>query len=211
MDPLSEACDAAIGCEIHLEVLAINIARAPRDGHRVQWMSASSPLLGPQPHPRSSARHSSSRMSLPTARFLLALLVALTLASARAGADDSKLDPLARRALARLDAGAAPRQLRDEGAAVNGQGDLDVFIVGTATRRSWKPRARIRTALPGISTASSRPGRSIGSWHSPPSALDDQTRAPGTSSSRPGRRAREGVASRASVRALHGRLTRPPH
>jgi hypothetical protein len=65
----------------------------------------------------------------------IALLAALALAVAStASADLSKLNPRARVALRQLQAGESAAKLAGEGQAVTAAGDLDVFIVGAASR-----------------------------------------------------------------------------
>ena len=86
----------------------------------------------------------------------LPLAVALLLASASpALADLRKLDPVARIALHRLRGGESPQAIGREGRlSVSARGELDVFVVGTATREQLEAAgARVRTAVPGVFTA----------------------------------------------------------
>jgi subtilisin family serine protease len=85
---------------------------------------------------------------LATALSLLALL------APAARADLSKLDPLARRALAQVRAGVTNAGLEQAGVSVNAGRELDVFIVGPAGRAELEAAgARVRTELPGLCTA----------------------------------------------------------
>ena len=70
-------------------------------------------------------------------------------------ADLGKLDPVARIALHRLRVGESPQAIGREGRlAVGAQGELDVFVVGNATREELEAAgARVRTAVPGVFTA----------------------------------------------------------
>ena len=84
------------------------------------------------------------------------LAVALLLACiTQAHADLGKLDPVARIALHRLRGGESPRAIGREGRlSVGAQGELDVFVVGNATREQLEAAgARVRTAVPGVFTA----------------------------------------------------------
>ena len=157
MDPLSEACDAAIGCEIHFEVLAINIARAPRDGHRVQWMSASSPLL-------SSPRTAASPTLLGSTLLFQNVLTHSAIPAGSPRRPHSRVRARGRRRLqARSSrpprAGASRRGRRTAATPRRRRRRQRPRRSGCVHRRhrhetrSWKPRARIRTALPGICTA----------------------------------------------------------
>ena len=93
-------------------------------------------------------------MLSPRSRFALSLVVLLVLAGRSANADLRKLDPRARVTLAKLRAGAVVAEIRGRGMAVDAQGDLDVFIRGSVSRRELEAAgAEVRTALPGIYTA----------------------------------------------------------
>jgi subtilisin family serine protease len=83
------------------------------------------------------------------------LLSTLMLAAAVAAhAETSKLDPRARVALAGLRAGASVAALLESGAAVNAAREIDVFIVGSASRAELEAAgAHVRTSLPGVATA----------------------------------------------------------
>ncbi len=85
------------------------------------------------------------------------LLIAGLLLAASASAacaDDSKLDPLARRALHRVRSGATLESLAQAGVATGPGRALDVFIVGSAPRAMLEAAgARVRTELPGLVTA----------------------------------------------------------
>src|SRR5690242_10340908 len=77
-------------------------------------------------------------------RMLALLLCAATFAGS-AFADSSKLNARARIAVAQLEAGRAPKALAAEGAAVNDEGQLDVFITGPVSRAELEAAgARVR-------------------------------------------------------------------
>jgi hypothetical protein len=94
-----------------------------------------------------------SRRSLLVARS--ALLVALLLLTAgQAFADLAKLDPRARVALAQLRAGEPSASMMAYSQAVNEQGELDVFIVSSASRAELEAAgARVRTVAGEVCTA----------------------------------------------------------
>jgi subtilisin family serine protease len=86
------------------------------------------------------------------ASFTLLLLLAALAGTSHA--DDAKLDPLARLALAQVRAGVSREALSASRAGVNARRELDVFITGTASRAELEAAgARVRTALPGVATA----------------------------------------------------------
>jgi hypothetical protein len=82
----------------------------------------------------------------------LSLLTLLCLAGlvGTASADRAKLDPRARVALAAIENGESAAALKGRAAAVNSELELDVFIVGNASRAELEAAgARIRTEVPG--------------------------------------------------------------
>lgn len=90
------------------------------------------------------------RMSL---RLSLSLVLTLVLALP-AWADLSKLNGRARVALAQVQSGETAQVLKERGAAVNEEGELDVFIAGSVSRAELEAAgAIVRTALPGYYTA----------------------------------------------------------
>lgn len=90
-------------------------------------------------------------------RLLFTALTAFTvLVAGSARAEFSKLNPRVRTAMAQLKAGGNPRDMvREYGASVNLNGDLDVFIRGNVSRAELEAAgAMVRTELPnGIFTA----------------------------------------------------------
>jgi hypothetical protein len=91
-------------------------------------------------------------MTRPLPSLLLATL--LLLVAGQAFADLSKLDPRARLALARLQAGESSATMMSYSQAVNADGDLDVFIVGSASRAQLEAAgARVRTVAGDVCTA----------------------------------------------------------
>ncbi len=88
-----------------------------------------------------------------TLRFGFVLLCAALLAGP-ANAEFSKLNARARIAIAQLESGASAKALMAEGAAVNEEGEIDVFVVGDVSRAELEAAgARVRTELPGLFTA----------------------------------------------------------
>lgn len=87
---------------------------------------------------------------------ILLLLVALPSAPPVArSAVPARLDIRARIALARVRRGEAPAALRARGEAVDDAGELEVFVRGDVTRERLEAAgAHVRTALPGLFTAS---------------------------------------------------------
>jgi subtilisin family serine protease len=82
---------------------------------------------------------------------ILGLLLVLV---GQAPAESSKLDPRARIALAQLQSGALPSDLRASALSVTDEGQLDVFITGSISREELEALGvTVRTALPGIYTA----------------------------------------------------------
>ena len=78
--------------------------------------------------------------------FLILLLLGAT--AGVSAADLSKLDPLARAALARLRAGAVVSRMLENHMAVNPEGELDVFIRGPVSRAELEAAgAKVRSAL----------------------------------------------------------------
>lgn len=86
----------------------------------------------------------------------IAFVLLLLVIAAPAGADPlAKLDPRARIALARIQAGTPVNTLQASQEAVDAAGDLDVFVRGSVSRAALEAAgARVRTALPGFYTAS---------------------------------------------------------
>ncbi len=91
-------------------------------------------------------------MNRPVRLFLLVAL--LLIVAGQASADLAKLDPRARAALAGLQTGASSASLMAYSQAVNGQGELDVFIVSSASRAELEAAgARVRTVAGDVCTA----------------------------------------------------------
>ena len=107
-------------------------------------------------------------------RAIFAVLFATTLSPC---ATAGKLDARARTALARLRAATESVALmRERGAAITREGELDVFITGNATRSELEAAgARLHSALPGMFTASI-----------PAAAVDQVAALPGVTSIRGG-------------------------
>ena len=87
-------------------------------------------------------------------RILMPALLLLGTAAPSSG-DLGKLDPVARIALHRLQAGESAQAIGAEGRlSVSAIGEIDVFVVGDVTRAQLEAAgARVRTAVPGVFTA----------------------------------------------------------
>jgi subtilisin family serine protease len=88
---------------------------------------------------------------------LCAFLALMTLAAAAhaAPSPSTKLDGRARAAIARIQSGQSIAAMQEAAAAITPEGDLNVFVRGPVSRAQLEAAgARVRTALPGLYTAS---------------------------------------------------------
>src|SRR5881394_399396 len=87
-------------------------------------------------------------------RFRTLMILAALVTAAGTAAAETKLDPRARVALAGIRSGSPISRLRENLAAVNTVGQLDVFIEGNVSRGELEANgAIVRSEAPGIFTA----------------------------------------------------------